>query len=386
MMRTGLLVALLVACLALFWSERNPATRPVQADRISDAASPVPLAVPAAGGRAGVESAAAKASPAVATDAAVELPDLASMAMHLFETSQPCLAGTAGSAKVEKVAIHRWVDDAGIVHFSDQGPSGEPVEGYRRIEVDGLPPVVVNATGYDVNLPDQLAQRATADAMAIARVLRDILHVQGDPGLVLTIEFVGSAESYASRVANPAMAASDGTYSSADGTIRVRLQPDIESNFLILRHEITHALLHERVGHLSTPVNEGLAGYFERVEVSGLGAQVSLDESRLSIGDAAVSTDGSAELVDLLARDGVLFYAEGREQRYVHAFAMVAVLMGTPDGRQALIDLLAAQRAQPCVPVDAALVFDASYPGGLLALAADWSRWLRDPPRSVQSF
>src|SRR5690606_3556429 len=83
MMRTGLLVALLVACLALFWSERNPATRPVQADRISDAASPVPLAVPAAGGRAGVESAAATANPAVATDAAVELPDLASMAMHL---------------------------------------------------------------------------------------------------------------------------------------------------------------------------------------------------------------------------------------------------------------------------------------------------------------
>ena len=207
--------------------------------------------------------------------------------------------------------------------------------------------------------------------------------IRGDP---MTIEFVGSAESYASRVANPAMAASDGTYSSADRTIRVRLQPDIESNFLILRHEITHALLHERVGHLSTPVNEGLAGYFERVEVSGLGAQVSLDESRLSIGDAAVSTDGSAELVDLLARDGVLFYAEGREQRYVHAFAMVALLMGTPDGRQALIDLLAAQRAQPCVPVDAALVFDASYPGGLLALAADWSRWLRDPPRSVQSF
>ena len=182
------------------------------------------------------------------------------------------------------------------------------------------------------------------------------------------------------------MVGSDGTYSAGERAIRIRLQDDNDSNFLILRHEIAHALVHERVGNLPTALNEGLASFFEHVEVAGLGAQVILEESAASLSAAAVAAEGRDELVDLLARDGALFYAAGREQRYLRAFALIAMLMGNPEGRHALSAVLAAQRNDPCRPVEAGRLLDAEYPGGLVALAANWARWMRDPPKSVQSF
>ncbi len=306
-------------------------------------------------------------------------------AMHAIQLSQPCLAGTARAARTGKVAIHRWEDEKGIVHFSDQAPAGS-MHGHRLIEVGGLPSVIVRATGYDVNLPDFLSQRAVADAQAIEGVLRNSLGVAGESGLALDIEFIASAAAYARRVGDPLMAGTDGTYSSRDRTIHIRLQDNDESNFRILRHEIVHALVHERIGNLPTAINEGMASYFERVQVSGMGAQVALDETSETLRTAAVATDGRAELVDLLAREGADFYASGREQRYLRAFALVAVLMERPEGRRALGGLLAGQRENPCQPVRAERILERGYPGGLAGLASDWARWLRDPRRSVQAY
>ena len=121
------------------------------------------------------------------------LADMALAAMHSAQFPQPCLAGTAGTQKVSKLAIHRWVDAAGILHFSDQAPTGAARE-HRRLEVDGLPTIAVNARGFDVNLPDFLSQRAVSDAQAIERVMRSALNVDGAPGLVLNIEFIASPE------------------------------------------------------------------------------------------------------------------------------------------------------------------------------------------------
>ena len=56
------------------------------------------------------------------------------------------------------------------------------------------------------------------------------------------------------------------------------------------------------------------------------------------------------------------------------------------EGRVALGAVLAAQRADSCQPVDAGRLLDGHYPGGLIALAGDWSRWLRDPPSTVHAF
>jgi hypothetical protein len=315
----------------------------------------------------------------------VDLYEFARRMMRASHVDQACLAGTAKAARPQKMAIHRWTDENGIIHFSDQAPTGSAHE-HRRIEVGGLPPIVVHASGYDVNLPDDVARDAVASAQAIERILRDALGVEGDPGLVLNIEYIASSDAYAKRSGNPIVANSAGNYSTLARTIRVRLQDDARSNLVILRHEITHALVHERIGRLPTAINEGLASYFEHVRVSGMGAQISISESRRSLATARIDGDGKNELVELLAREGSAFYGAGQEQRYLRAFSLVAMLMQTPAGRSALAAVLAAQRKQPCSPIMAESFLDAGYPGGLDAMATAWAAWLRDPPASVQAF
>ncbi len=342
-----------------------------------------PTALPAVSSAA-PDSGDAAPGPVAAASVAHMIEAAAGLAHRLREDGR-CLAGTAAGAKDRRVAVHRWVDANGVLHFSDTPPAGGASD-HRVIEVDGVPPVVVRARGHDVNLPDRLAQRVVADAQAIERAMRSALGVEGDPGLVLDIVFIRSEQAYAQRLPSPSMAGSAGAYSARERTIYVRWQDDEDIAFRILRHELTHALVHEHVGLLPVVMNEGLAGFFERLEVSGLGAQVAVggDADRDDgAGNGSAGVDG---LVDLFAHEADTFYAEGRETRYRQAFALVATLMARAEGRAAVAAVLAAQRAASCVGVAVARLLDARYPGGLARLAADWSHRLSEAPAAVHAF
>lgn len=291
--------------------------------------------------------------------------------------SARCLARTGERVSREAQAIHRWVDAAGIVHYADRAPVGA-VREHRRIALGGLPPVSVEASGYDVNLPADVHARAVADAVAIDRVLRQVFAADSDDRLALRVVFVASAQAYERFVGEPALARSAGAYSARERTVYVRMQGEAASTFRVLRHEIVHALVHERIGNLPTTLNEGLAGYFERFEAAGQGGRVDFSDVRARLA-AAAPQDPAAALTELLALDGPDFYRSEPERRYAQALALIAVLMRDTAGRAVLGELLARQRAEPCDPIASEAVFEARYPGGLAALADDLAGWMRAP-------
>jgi len=309
----------------------------------------------------------------------------------LPEQTAACLARNASASGPRSVAVHRWTDADGITHYSDQAPAAGAKD-YRVIDVRGLPPITVQATGYDVDLPDQLQQRAVADALGVQRVMHDALGVAAPDGLTLHIVFVKEAAAYARLIGDPALAESAGAYSTGQQTIFVRMQAQNEASFAVLRHEITHALVHESIGNLPTSINEGLAEYFGRYRVGGLGGQIDVGADRKAIAAAAPDGDGGGDaLVDLLAREGRDFYlpaadASGREQRYLRAYSLVAMLMRSAEGRGALAALLGAQHADPCRPVASESVFEQRFPGGIEALATTWTAFMRNPPDDIQAY
>jgi len=308
----------------------------------------------------------------------------------LPEQTAACLARNASASGPRSVAVHRWTDADGITHYSDQAPPGGAKD-HRVIDVHGLPPITVQATGYDVDLPDQLQQRAVADALGVQRVMHDALGVAAPDGLTLHVVFVKEAAAYARLIGDPALAESAGAYSTAQQTIFVRMQAQNEASFAVLRHEITHALVHESIGNLPTSINEGLAEYFGRYRVGGLGGQIDVGADRKAIAAAAPDGDGGDALVDLLAREGRDFYVlagdtSGREQRYLRAYSLVALLMRGTEGRTALAALLAAQHADPCHPVASERVLEQRFPGGIEALATTWAAFMRNPPDDIQAY
>ena len=336
-------------------------------------------------GQAPIPIAVATPSPATVAPVAASAPPMEAPPPH----AAACVAASTGVG-ARSVAVHRWTDSAGIVHYSDQPPPAAAKDA-RVIEVAGLTPITVQASGYDVGLPDQLEQRAVTDALGVQRVMHDVLGVATPAGVTLHIVFVRAAQTYAQLVGDPALAGSAGAYSTARQTIYVRMQPGDEANFAVLRHEITHALVHESIGNLPTPINEGLAEYFGRYRVGGSGGQIDLGAARQAMTAAAPDGDGDDALVDLLARSGDDFYAittgtEARERRYLRAAALIALLMRDEPGRAALAGILAAQRADACHPVAAEKLLDAHYPDGLRGLAKNWAAYMRAPPNDVVAY
>jgi len=304
--------------------------------------------------------------------------------------SAACLAHSAADSSARSIAVHRWTDAAGITHYSDQPPA-TATHDHRLIEVRGLPPIVVQASGEDVELPGQLQQRAVADALGVQRVLRDVLGVGAPAGLTLHVVFVRSAQTYARLIGEPSLASSAGAYSTASRTIHVRMQAQEEASFAVLRHEITHALVHESIGNLPTPINEGLAEYFGRYRIAGMGGQVDVGADRVSLMGAAPAVGEDDALVDLLASDGAAFYVDepgpsGRERRYLRAYALIVLLMKGPPERAALAAVLARQRVDPCTPVLAERILDEHYKGGLRVLATDWAALMRNPPHGIEAY
>ncbi|MBA8885989.1 hypothetical protein FHW12_000180 [Dokdonella fugitiva] len=386
--RTSFLLRLPIAWAAAFVAACSQGDEPATtraARAIPTAAAPAPVA-PA------IAAAGPETVPPVAAAPARGLADL----LPAIELPQPlqsaaCLAHTQAAAKARApVAVHRWVDAAGITHYSDQAPPAN-AQGHRVIAVGGAPAVDVQASGYDVNLPDQLQQRAVADALGVQRVMHDTLGVPVPEGMSLKIVFIRSDSAYAQQVGEPSLAKSSGTYSTLDRTIRVRMQDQDEVNFAVLRHEITHALVHESIGNLPVSLNEGLAEYFGRYRSGGMGGQVDVGEQRQGMVAAAPGGDGSEALVDLLSREGGDFYTETvaageRERRYLRAYSLVALLMRDREGRLALQGVLSAQAQAPCTPIAAERVLDAGYPGGLGRLAAEWTAFMRNPPSDVRAY
>jgi hypothetical protein len=368
-------VVIVAASLAGACSEREP---------VAPAAQRAPAAT------ASAATAPAVAAPAVAAPVVTEAPPPAIEARptqerHGTEPSAACLAATGDANAPRDATIHRWVDAAGVTHYSDTAPAAG-VSNHRVIEVHGLPPVKVEASGYDVNLPADLEHRAVVDALAVQRVFHEALGIDGPAGMVLKIVFVGNAQTYGTLIGEPALAASSGAYVPPKHTIYVRMQGNDELAFSILRHEITHALIHEWVGNLPVSVNEGIAEYFRRYRVAGMGGAIDFAADRRELVAAAPAGDGSEALVELLALSGPAFYADDRERRYEEAYALVALLLSTPEGAGALHAVLARQKADPCTPVAAETILDARYPGGLGELAVDWARFLRDPPATVRTY
>lgn len=356
----------------------------------SDAPKSHPLSIATAAANAPPAGSRPAAAPVESEKTAAEPVGASSDAIASAEpaTSTPsaaCLATTSDANVPTSASIHRWVDAAGVTHYSDQAPTSK-VSDYRVLEVHGLPPVKVEASGYDVDLPGDLERRAIVDAVAVQHVFHDVLGIDGPSGSVLKIVFVQDPAAYARLVGDRELAASSGAYVPPQHTIYVRMQNDDELAFQVLRHEITHALIHERVGDLPVVLNEGLAEYFRRYHAAGMGGQVDLSADRTRLVEAAPGGDGSEALVDLMALDGRDFYATDRDRRYLRAYALVALLMRDAAGTAALHEVLARQHGDPCKPVDAAAILDERYPGGLSALAAGWVAFLRDPPASVRAY
>jgi hypothetical protein len=325
-----------------------------------------------------------RSSEAAAQDGLPAAMDAASPAFHgaRHPAAPGCLAGTSMIEQPAPV-VHRWTDAAGRVSYSDQ-PPGDGALAHRTLTIDAEPPIMVRVDARDALLSPSLRARAIADAVGVAKVLDDVLGVRADGRATLQVLIAGSDAAF--RAASPDGPSQTGIYSGDRRLIVVRAQPRMEDTLEILRHEIVHALLHEWVGRLPSALNEGLAVYFEDYEVRGLGGIVQASRFARTLARAPPRGAGPPELHALLTLPYDAFHAHDRSDNYTRSLGLVSLLMASTEGRSALGDVLRAQRAQPCRPIDAAALLARRWRGGLDALGRAWAAHMRASSLSTQHF
>lgn len=293
-----------------------------------------------------------------------------------------CLAQTEPRAQPPQ-RIHKWVDQKGIVHFSDQAPEdiATPSE---LVTLTDTQPVEVRIETRSAEMPPHATSAAIADAVAIGKILRNVLGVHVDGGLTLRIVFVGTDAAF--RQAAPGSTSTSGAYLPGSRTIVVRTRRLPDETLTVLRHEITHALIHEWVGRPPKALNEGMAEYFEHFDAQGMGGVVDPNRYARRMTNAAPKQSALPALRALLAADRNRFHGDGEQSNYTGSLALISTLMASPQGRRSLSIALAEQRKQTCVPIDVAAVLQRTWPSGLPSLAKHWQQHQRMRRHAVHAY
>ncbi|MBK8283792.1 MAG: hypothetical protein IPK97_02345 [Ahniella sp.] len=234
------------------------------------------------------------------------------------------------------------------------------------------------------SLPPHALSAAMADAVGISKVMRNQLGVVTDGVLEIRAVIVGSDDLF--RAWAPTSPSASGVYLREQRLIVVRADAHPDRTMAVLRHEVTHALVHEWVGNLPRAVNEGMAEYFEAFGVSGMGGQVDLAPLRRQLGRGQPRGDVLHELTRLVHSDHDEFYAGDKHANYAGAMAFVASLMRDAPGRKALGTLLQAQRRTPCNSVYTLSILATEFDGGVDALGDRWLEELEGRAPLIHTF
>jgi hypothetical protein len=275
------------------------------------------------------------------------------------------------------------VDQKGVVHFSDQAPDDRATPS-ELVTLADTQPVEVRIETRSAEMPPHATSAAIADAVAIGKILRNALGVRVSGGLKLRVVFVGTDAAF--RQATPGSTSTSGAYLPGTRTIVVRTRRSPDETLAVLRHEITHALIHEWVGHPPKALNEGMAEYFERFDAQGMGGVVDPNRYARQMASAAPKQSALSALKALLAADHDRFHGDGEQSNYTRSMALISTLMASPQGRRSLSIALAEQRKQTCIPIDFAAVLNRTWPSGLSSLAAHWQQHQRTRRHEVHAY
>ena len=266
-----------------------------------------------------------------------------------------------------------WRDENGVANFADTPPEGTTAQ-VRALRA-GHAEYFITLDAMDAVLPAYFEGSLNAAAKRIYDQWRDWL---GNDALVrshINLRFFGDRDVFLELWGKPGEGNRSplGFYRIRDNEAVILTLPGRPRTTLSTAfHEMSHLITAWHLGPSAPWLNEGIAEYFENMDVRW-------QESRFSRNDAHLRLlrhQGPLPLEELTRIGSRDWTADDAQRRYASAWALVAFLQETTRGRELLREVLLQTHAQRCaVPVDPAPLL-ASYKGGIASLEADLRTWI----------
>jgi len=280
------------------------------------------------------------------------------------------------AAGVANAGVYQWRDAEGRVHFSDSAPAHAPSSNLTD-QYDFSLPFEIVIEGIDYRVSSAVRERLTSHVRKIFAIYKQALEIDYPQSREFRIVIYGSEAEYRryQRQVAPVLENSAGFYNSRNNQITTWGMAD--SHLLkLITHEVSHAISASHGRFVPTWLNEGLAEYFEQIEVAGLGARIPVADYWLKVlrrrGWAEQPPDLS-RVLDAQHRDW--YAANGPDSlSYAASWSLVWFLMDSRQGRILIRDLLGQQHHPEHINTSAQI--GAQWPGGLAGFTRDWSTWL----------
>ncbi len=277
--------------------------------------------------------------------------------------------------------VYKWVDEKGQTHMSDTPPSGHiasviDMAGNKRdftyeIKADGI------------TLPITFQGQIAAGSKRIYDTWHFFLGEDKLRQAKIKLRVIGGPARFDAFRANyrPGSKPVDGFYTPTKNEAYVKYYPQrpdraVEISF----HEISHLITASHLGTTPPWLTEGLAEYFETMEVSGQGGTIYPNKAHLK----RLKNSRLPGLHDFLRIDRSQWSGPQRSLNYATAWSLMHFLMQGAPGMHAMQEVVQQAHTNFCKPFSASAALNAAYPGGLQQLESDWRKWLRNNGAGIQ--
>jgi Domain of unknown function (DUF4124)/Protein of unknown function (DUF1570) len=279
--------------------------------------------------------------------------------------------------------IYKWVDEDGQTHMSDKHPEGRitSIVDLGKSKQDFTYEIVPVGVSLPIDFQGQLA--------AGSKRMYDTWHFfLGEENLrqsKIQLLLLGDPDRFDAYYANgstlPGSAKIAGFYriNENQAVVKYNAKRPVQ-NLRTTFHEISHLITASHLGPTPPWLTEGLAEYFETMQVAGQGGAIHPNHGHIKL----LRTIPLPSLGNYLAIDGSDWYEKNRDRNYAIAWSLVNFLMSGAPGKYALRETVQQSHENFCKPFSAAAALSKAYPGGIRQLEADWRKWLASGDFQVQ--
>ncbi|MGK0248912.1 MAG: hypothetical protein ACI910_001646 [Oleispira sp.] len=273
---------------------------------------------------------------------------------------------------VNKQKIYKWVDEKGHTHFGEKpNAANENKAEDLTKQYEALQQAVKLSIEYpnwagDIVLESEIKKQSKLVHKVLSHYVPKIYQRQINLKIIL---FKNVKEFQIQREKQQTNAQWGAYYRWANNSIYLPRYPNIEQTMVIVRHEMTHAILAGMLGPVPVWMNEGLAEYMESFSW----------QMNAAVAKPRVSQYGRLRNVNmkhLVNAERNDFYGADQKKNYLQASASMYFLLDHQAGRDWLKRSFAFYGENPCSRASAEQLFSQNYPGGIEAASRNFSGWL----------
>ena len=293
--------------------------------------------------------------------------------MNLLVAILTCMA-----MNLTYAGVYRWVDENGRVHFSDKkhaspGKAENLSDKYAgediNFEVDVIP--------VNFKLPLDTKRKVITAVKKIFYVLNDENGIPFTKHTSIKVKIFGQQSDFLAyqKGVFDTHVSTTGFYYKKTNEAAVWKNRDVKSMLQVISHEAFHGILWTNYEKMPTWLNEGLAEYFEQIEVYGTTAVIKPSKGWERMMQRASLAKAIPDLRDFLDYDHKQWWKLNGRQGFSYAigWSLCFYLMSNDEGRALLVEIFKARQVDKEASISG--VVDRHYEGGVERLEENLNKW-----------